>query len=257
VVARPYDDPVVPTSYHGNPTPLIVMLHGYSATAYVEEAAVYQLTDIVETKGFIYATPQGTRDSMMHPFWNATDACCDQDGTGVDDVAYLNAVIDDLEWKYNIDKKRVFVTGHSNGGFMSHRLGCDSAARLAAIVSLAGEQWLDQTKCNPSEPLNALQVHGDADPTVPYDGTPYEPGAKQTVADWATKNGCDPTLADTGETTDLVGTIPGAETTIARHACSHGAAELWTLRGVGHVPSFSHPAWGDAIVDWMFAHPKP
>jgi polyhydroxybutyrate depolymerase len=259
VVARPYDDPNVPPSYHGQPTPLVVMLHGYSATAYVEEAAIYQLTDVSNDKGFIYATPQGKSDSMQHPFWNATDACCDEDGTGVDDVAYLNAVIDDLQWKYNIDKKRVFITGHSNGGFMSHRMACDSASRLAAIVSLAGMVWLDASKCNPSEPVAVLQVHGDADPTVPYNGSSVEPSAKQTVATWAQKNGCGTTLDATGMTLDLVSNLPGAETRVdAYGGCpANSAAELWTMMGVGHVPAFNHPAWGDEIVDWMFAHPKP
>jgi polyhydroxybutyrate depolymerase len=257
VVARPYDDVFnVPASYHGQPTPVVIMLHGYSANAAVEEA-IFGLTAASESKGFIYAAPNGTVNSMGARFWNATDACCDEENSGVDDVAYINAVVDDIEWKYSVDPKRVFVTGHSNGGFMSHRLGCDSAARFAALVSLAGAQWLDQSKCNPTEPVAALQVHGDADLEVPYQGTDVEPGAVQTVADWAVKNGCDSALTPTGMTMDLVMGPNGNETTVSAHACTRGAAELWTMAGVGHVPAFLAPIWADSITDWMFAHPKP
>lgn len=257
VVARPYDVNV-PVSYRGMPTPVVIMLHGYTATPFLEEA-IFQLTPQSDSRGFLYATPQGTIDSMMHPFWNATDACCDFDHSGVDDVAYLNAVLDDVEWRFNVDPKRVFVTGHSNGGYMSHRLACDSASRIAAIVSLAGAQWLDPAKCNPSEPVAALEVHGDADDEVPYNGSSIEPSAPRTVEIWAQKNGCAQTLTGTSTMLDLVSTVPGPETRIEAHTgcMKGGAAELWTMMGVGHVPSFNQPTWAQTITDWMFQHPKP
>src|SRR5205814_1733454 len=121
VAARPYETNI-PLHYDPKkPTPLVIMLHGYSATPFVEEA-IYGLTAVSEAQIFLYAMPSGLSDSQHHPYWNATDACCDRDGSHVDDVAYLNAVIDDMEARYNVDKKRIFFTGHSNGGFMSHRL---------------------------------------------------------------------------------------------------------------------------------------
>src|SRR4051794_19635555 len=121
VTARPYDLNV-PKSYDGvKAMPVIVMLHGYSATPIIEEG-IYGLTPLSEERGFLYATPSGTRDSTNHPFWNATDGCCDLGGTGVDDVGYLNAIIDDLKTRFVVDEKRIFFTGHSNGGFMSHRM---------------------------------------------------------------------------------------------------------------------------------------
>jgi polyhydroxybutyrate depolymerase len=259
VVDRPYTDTFnVPQSYHGQPIPVVFSLHGQGETPYLQEV-IFQLTPASEAKGFIMVAPPSLIDSQGRMFWNATDACCDVDHTGVDDVAYLNAVLDDLEYKYNVDKKRVFVTGHSNGGFMSHRMACDSASRFAAAVSLAGAQWLDASKCNPSEPVAVAEVHGDADVLVPYEGAADIPSATQTVATWAQKNGCDSTLAPTGTTLDLVSSAPGNETTVQAHAgCPpNSAAELWTMAGVGHVPNFNQPTWADTITDWMFAHPKP
>jgi polyhydroxybutyrate depolymerase len=257
VAARPYDMNV-PASYDpSKPTPVVVMLHGYSATPFLEEG-IYQLTPLSESRNFLYVTPSGTSDKTGAPFWNATDACCDLYGSNVDDVGYLNAVLDDVEARFNVDKKRIFFTGHSNGGFMSHRMACDASDRIAAIVSLAGAVWLDASKCNPIVPVPVLEVHGDADTEVPYNGSMSVPSAPQTVATWAAKDGCHDELVDTGMTLDLDTSLPGAETSISAHQCSgHAAAELWTIHGGSHVPNFAHPDWGNDILDWMFARAKP
>ena len=93
--------------------------------------------------GFLYAFPDGTRDRLGNRFWNASDACCDLFQSGVDDVAYLTAVIDDMSARFHVDAKRIHLVGHSNGGFMSHRYACDRAERVAAFVSLAGDNYKD------------------------------------------------------------------------------------------------------------------
>jgi polyhydroxybutyrate depolymerase len=248
IVARPYESNI-PKSYDpSKPTPLLLMLHGFSATPFVEDRILH-ITELSDAKGFLAAFPSGTSNSSKMPFWNATDGCCDREGSGVDDVTYLNAVLDDMQARYNVDKKRVYLVGHSNGGFMSHRLACDSAPRIAGIVSLAGAVWKDAAKCNPTAPVAVLQVHGTMDDLVDYEGEVDVPSAKETVATWAAKNGCDPTLSATGTTFDLDMLVGGAETRVERHACPRGAAELWTLDGGSHVPSLT-PAFGEEI--WKF-----
>ena len=62
----------------------------------------------------------------------------------------VDAILADVKAKYNVDPKRVFVIGHSNGGFMSHRLACDRASDVAAIVSLAGATWLEWDRLRPA-----------------------------------------------------------------------------------------------------------
>ncbi len=255
ITARPYDS-TIPTSYDpSKPTPLVVLLHGYGATPFLEDS-YFGMSEYAETAGFLYADPSGTIDSTGSPFWNATDACCDMDHTGVDDVAYLNAVVDDMEAHYNVDRKRVFFVGHSNGGFMSHRMACDAASRIAAIVSLAGAQWFDLSHCKPSEAVSVLEVHGDADTEVPYDGGPDLPSAPTTVSDWAQLDGCGTTSA-MGTAIDLVDTLPGAETQPLSYPCTKGAAELWTVHGGIHVPPFRLPDWPAAVYGFLSAHPKP
>ncbi|MCA1664689.1 MAG: alpha/beta fold hydrolase, partial [Myxococcales bacterium] len=162
VMARPYDYDQ-PAGYNAaKPYPLIVLVHGFGANGFVQDA-LFGFNQLPDARGVFVAHPDGTVNSSGSRFWNATDACCDEQGSGVDDVAYLNAVVDDMEANFNIDKKRVFFVGHSNGAFMSHRMACDSAGRVAAIVALAGDVWQDASKCNPSEPVAVAQVHGDAD----------------------------------------------------------------------------------------------
>jgi polyhydroxybutyrate depolymerase len=166
--------------------------------------------------------------------------------------------MDDVEAHYAIDLKRVFFVGHSNGAFMSHRMGCDSAGKVAAIAAFAGDNWADPSKCNPSVPVAALQIHGDADTEVPYGGNPATdtPSAMASIGVWAMKNNCTGGLQDTGKTYDLAVDLAGAETSGAAWTCPVGAAELWTMHGGGHVPNLQVPEWGNEIFDWLMAHQK-
>ena len=262
VVDRPYDV-TKPSKYDPNvPTPLVVLLHGYTGTAKIQDG-YFLMSALAEKNNFLLALPDGTLNDFGENFWNATDACCDGFQSGVDDVAYLKAVIDDMKGRFNVDPKRVYLFGHSNGGFMANRAACDLAPEIAGIVSLAGGVYADATKCNPTEPVAVLQVHGDKDATVIYEGGtslypgggPY-PSAKQTVSTWAKKNGCAAALTDTGETLDLDSKIAGAETKVERHACTKGAAELWTIVGGEHVPSIDD-SFADKAYAFLQAHAKP
>lgn len=255
VLARPYDVDVPAGLDKSKPAPLIVLLHGYGANGFVQDA-YFGFNALADARGVLVAHPDGTLDAGLKRFWNADDACCDLAHTDIDDVAYLNAVVDDMEQNFNIDGKRVFFVGHSNGAFMSHRMACDASTRVAGIVALAGDVWKDGSKCNPTVPVAVLQVHGDADDTVPYQGANLMPSAPASVATWATKNGCSPELADAHQTLDLDTGLAGAETRIDKHACSTGAAELWTIQGGSHLPNFKMPDWGNQVFDWLMAHPK-
>ena len=168
---------------------------------------------------------------------------------------------------YRVDAKRVFVMGLSNGGFMSHRYACDRAGRVAAIVSQAGAIWGDTARCKPSEPVAVLQIHGTDDERVPYDGSGggprgvILPSAHQSASDWAALDHCDATPDTSAPPRDLVeggfrDDAPDAETTTERWTGCRGV-ELWTLRGVRHVPRPRQPLWARTIYDWLAAHPKP
>lgn len=244
--------------------PLLLVLHGYSATGYLQETLL-GLTKLVEGHGVLLASPDGTVDGDGKQFWNATDACCDFGKTGVDDVGYLTGLIDEIAGVYNVDPRRVYLIGHSNGGFMSYRMACDRADRIAAIISLAGATNAEATKCTPSEPVSVLEIHGDVDDTVFYaggtslssGGKPY-PGAVESTELWAGYDGCAKTRTEVPPMVDLDTRVAGAETKVERYdGCPTGiGVELWTMVGSGHVPfpnaDFSERCWA-----FFEAHPKP
>ncbi len=133
---------------------------------------------------------------------------------------------------------------------------------MAAIVTLAGMQWKDQSHCGPSSPVSVLHVHGRNDETIKYDGgtTPNGasyPGAVETVGDWAAQNGCTGSLAATGRRLDLDRAVAGDETVEEAYTgCPAGTdIQLWTIERGGHVPAFNEH-WAEAIWAFMANHPK-
>jgi polyhydroxybutyrate depolymerase len=263
VRARPYGLYVPPGYRPGIVAPLVIALHGLGSRG-AELADLFALQSLADGRGVLYAFPDGTLDGRTR-FWNATDGCCDFAGTGVDDVGYLRAIVDDVGARYSIDPRRVYVIGLSNGGYMAHRVACDMADRVAAIVSVAGANWKDPERCHPSEPVAVLEVHSDADEVVLYGGKEFTwarklhvvPSVHETVATWAKRDGCSGPLAPFGVPVDWDRAVPGAETSMERYgACPPGIdVELWTVHGGHHVPD--HPAVADLAWAFLEAHPKP
>lgn len=260
-IGRPYDV-FVPASYDdSSPMPLVILLHGYAATGAIQEA-YFQLQPLAESRGFLYVHPDGLTDVRNNHFWNATDACCDLGGNGVDDVAYLTAVIDKVEADYSVDPKRIYLVGHSNGGFMSYRMACERSDLVAAIASVAGATFADPATCKPSSPVSVLQVHGTSDGTISYTGGSIlghvYPSAQGSISTWAAYDGCGGTLEPSGETLDLEATIDGEESTVSAFSgCPAGVSvELWSVDGGSHIPRVSTTFSGE-IIDFLLAHPKP
>jgi polyhydroxybutyrate depolymerase len=256
----------VPASYDpSRPAPLLILLHGYTGTG-DDIDNYFGLAAAAEEAGYVYATPDGTVDSDGNRFWNATDACCNFDKSGVDDVAYLTNVITEIQAKLAIDPKRIAFVGHSNGGFMSYRMACDQAGLVAAIVSLAGATFADPTDCAPSEPVSVAQIHGTADDVIRYDGggivNASYPSAETTAEAWATYDGCGESSSPLSAKVDVDATLSDgadpAETSVAEWSgCKSGAAvQLWTIPNGGHVPVIS-ASFADSVMDFLVDHPKP
>lgn len=253
----------VPDSYvDGTATPLVILLHGYSASGLFQEAYMNFL-GVHEEYGFLYAYPDGTVDQFGNRFWNATNACCDFGSTGIDDSAYLAALIDAIEAAASVDPRRVYFIGHSNGGFMSYRMACDHSDRVAAICSLAGAAWKDPSMCGANEPVNVLQIHGTNDGTIFYGGGQINgqayPAALESVEQWAALAGCDQVPDGSADPINLDKSIPGKETTILKfesNCAPGGEAELWSIQGGGHGPNLSVP-FTRLVIEWLYAHPKP
>lgn len=227
----------VPDSYDPTvPMPVVLNFHGYSSNASQQELLSGML-DEADAQGFIAVHPQGTGAT---PSWNAGVCCGEAIDNLVDDVQFVSDMLDALESSLCVDTERVFSTGMSNGGFMSHRLGCELSSRITAIAPVAGVMGM--VSCEPGRPVPVMHFHGTLDSLVPYEGNAAAgmPSVETTVADWAARNGC----ADT-------------TTEVYREADSHceafddcpagGDVVVCTVEGGGHtwpgglpVPALGH-----------------
>ena len=185
----------VPDKYDPNVGAMLVLnFHGFLSAGW-QEALLSRMSQESDQRGFIVAYPEGVAAS-----WNA-GACCGTAWTdSVDDVKFVRDLLDALEARWCIDKRRIYATGMSNGGFLSHRLACELSDRIAAVSPVAGVLGLEPNACNPGRPVPILDFHGTADPVVPFKGgTPLVPqlgvglvfrSVDETLEFWHKKNGC-------------------------------------------------------------------
>jgi polyhydroxybutyrate depolymerase len=247
--------------------PLLVLLHGYALPpAYLDE--YLGLRELARARGMYLLLPESKTDAVGLTYWNATDACCDFDGTNVDDVAALSDVIQATRAALPVDETRIYLIGHSNGGFMAYRMACERGARIAGIAVVAGASFLDPAACAPGMPVSVLHIHGDADSVISYAGgsvpailgklAPF-PGALASVQQSARRADCNPTPVP-GEALDLTpmnAKNEAAETEVLKFlGCDPGVdVTLWTVRGAGHEPAFHEGAFDTALA-WLAAHQR-
>jgi len=181
----------VPKGYSADtPVPLVLSFHGRHGQG-EGQAKLTGFSEVADRHGFIVVYPDGIEKS-----WNAMHGAGPAQEKGVDDVGFVEALIDRLQADYAIDPKRVYAAGMSNGGFFSHRLGCELSPRLAAIASVAGEMGPELAKvCQPEYPIAVLDIHGTKDRIVPYDGGETKGGGEllsveDTVDVWRQLNDC-------------------------------------------------------------------
>lgn len=175
----------LPDSYDPEvPTPLVLNFHGRTMTASQQEM-FSGMTPVADENGFIVVYPEGTGSSQT---WNAGFCCGYAQANNVDDVGFTEAMLDELESKLCIDTDRIFVVGMSNGGYMSHKIGCELSDRFAAIGAVAGT--LPFADCSLEKPMPVLHFHGTSDTIVPYNGYAGVDGAPATMEKWAEFNNC-------------------------------------------------------------------
>lgn len=253
---------LVPDNLQANaPAPLIVLLHGYGSSG-VQQNGYMRVGELVNRYGFLLATPDGTQESAGRNarFWSASDACCNFYANELDDSAYVLDIINTVKAQYSVDDRRVYLIGHSNGGFMSYRTAHEHSDVIAGIASLAGAE-ATVAQPAPEHPVHILQIHGTADGTIAYDGGEIQgnlyPGAEETVNRWAQYNGCSAEGVVTAQL-DLDVSLDGLDTTVTRYSndCRPGGSvELWTITDGAHIPQIS-PVFPEKVVEWLLARPK-
>ena len=163
----------VPAAYKPEtPAPLVLVFHGAGIGA--ERFVSYShFSTVADRDGFLVVYPQGRGEK---PVWDPSP--------GSQDVQFVRDLLDSLQRRCEIDANRIYATGHSNGGGMVHRLGCELADRIAAIGPVSGAY--SSGGCRPSRPVPVFAIHGTADPVVPYEGIP------DWATAWAERDDCDP-----------------------------------------------------------------
>jgi polyhydroxybutyrate depolymerase len=202
--------------------PLVLMLHGGFGTA-AQAQSGYGWDAVADRERFLVGYPEG-----LNRAWSVGGGCCGSPGRdGVDEVAFIEAMIDTIAASVPLDNGRIYATGMSNGAMLSYRLACDSH-RFAAVGPVAGTLLGD---CPAPGPVSVIHIHGTADRNVPLDGSPGTGVAKvdgppvaTVTARWRTVDRCDPpTTAVAGPVTRSIADCPDGR-----------AVELITVAGAGH-----------------------
>jgi polyhydroxybutyrate depolymerase len=156
-----------PTS-EGSPIPVVLSFHGAAQDA-ERQRRLSRLDATADRYGFVVVYPQGTRDLLGGGrAWNAGTCCARAARVRSPDVAFTSQLLDDLRHVVDVDPRRVFATGMSNGAMMAYRLGCELAGRIAAVAAVSGALMV--SPCRPARPVSVLAVHGTADRIVPAGG---------------------------------------------------------------------------------------
>jgi len=250
-MARSYLLYVPPNLDNSQPVPVVMGFHGYTSNgASFRDGTGFNA--IADANDFLVVYPEGEGGDHS---WNAGGCCAGAKGADLEDVAFVRQIVSDLKTIVDVDPKRIYATGHSNGAMFSYRLACEMSDTFAAVAPVAGP--LFYSPCKPKQPVSVIHVHGLVDPVVPFSGGPYPgypsmvfPSVDASIAAWVKLDGC------TGQ---VKVEEQGIVTHTAYASCKKGTVvELYAIDGLVHV--WPQPdVWlaSDTIWEFFAAHPKP
>ena len=224
---------------HRGPHPVVLVFHGGGSNA-AATIRYTKLDQLAAREGFVTVYPEGTGRLARILTWNTGFCCGHAEREGIDDVAFVRALVSDLQGQVDVDPRRIYVTGISNGGMMAYRLACEAPDLIAAIAPVAGTIALET--CAPGRPVPVMHFHGTEDLFVDYEGGPGPRSHTQspftsveaTMAGWVGRNGCreEPTR------TTVVAPAGDALWVTRDHwsGCAQDAdVLLYTIQGGGHT----------------------
>lgn len=238
---------VLETPNVAGPRPLVLVLHG-NAQRPEDVRARMNWQEWVAKDEIVVAFPEGV--NLAWADGRAPEAFLGRKPVhGVDDVQFLLTLVDNLASQGLIDRKRVFVTGLSNGGLMTYRLLCERADVFAGGAAIAASLWPGLAKsCQPSQPRPLLVMNGTADSVIPFEptdpnaiakGAVYTVGTHETLAQWRRANGCKETMRVI-PMPDVDANDRSTVTHIAWQCPPECAVELYRIEGGGHrIPALA------------------
>lgn len=178
-------------------TPLVFVFHGGGGSG-KGIMNTSQMNAVADQQNFVVAYPDGTSSLLGANTWNGGSCCGYAVTSKAKDVDFIRELLVKIKQSYSIDDARVYATGISNGGILSHRLGCDLSDKIAAIAPVDGGINLggDFPSCNPSRHVPIMEFHGTTDDNYPYNGGVGEGysgvdfySIPNTITDWLGRNG--------------------------------------------------------------------
>lgn len=181
----------VPSTYDKNKKISLVMaFHGAGGTAYSMENTT-GFNDYASNNNFIVCYPQALVEN-----WEEGCKCNKPYRLGIDDVGFVNYLLDKLTSQYNIDSNRIYAVGFSQGGLFVQNLACKLSNRFAAVATVASSMSVPlYNDCEPSEEISMLMIHGTQDKILPFEGSDAGNfsllSSPDAISFWADDNGCD------------------------------------------------------------------
>ena len=185
----------LPQNYNGsNEVPLVFNLHGYTLNM-TQQMNYSRMNTVADSEGFIAVYPNAAGPNNS---WNSGI----NGSPNINDVGFIDALIDTLQTHYSIDTTRIFSCGFSLGGFMSNRLACELSNRIAAIATVGGTMAESiANTCSPDHFMPELLIHGTFDWCEPYNGAFDWLSVQEKLDLWTIFNQC--TESDTTLLLDL------------------------------------------------------
>jgi len=264
----------VPASLPQGTVPLLVALHGGLGSS-AQFATNSGFDGLAEANGFVVVYPDGVgglANGTGPQTWNGGYCCGAATRLGVDDVGFVEQLLDLLARDLPVDPARIFAAGHSNGAILAYRLACELGDRIAAIGVQAGSLGVDT--CTPARPVSVFHLHGTADTNHPIDGgtgsgvsgVAFRP-ARTAVEALAAADGCTPTPVpgtDPANPDLAVETWSGCRAgTQVRLVAVTGASHAWMGRaaaspGAAALVGEPYPGLDASRAIWSFlaAHPR-
>ena len=246
----------LPSGIAGTTPPLLVYLHGAGGIAW-PELVTSGFREIAEREKFILVMPQALKGTISGESciqWNAHEALA------WDDALFINALVDSLVAKYTVNTHKIYVSGMSNGGFMTFYLA-SRTDRFAAIAPMSGLiSYNIYNHYLADWPMPLLYIHGTADSIVRYNGDAWMPSVEKVMKFWTRNNGCDtmPVITELPNTNYYDGSTVTLFNYVGRNPRSE--IRFYRINGGGHSVAGYEPGSNQDIqsyeVIWDFFKEK-